>query len=78
MKALRKWDELQGLIEAELLSPAALDSYLERLDTKDGKVTLDVFRDFVAMLDTVLVDEQGNILGLDEADRAVDLGDVLG
>jgi hypothetical protein len=63
-------------VEAELLTQDVLDSYFKHLDVKDGKVDLPAFRAFVEMLDTVLVDEQGTVLGMDDLHRAVDLEGV--
>ena len=76
LKTLRQWDELQGLVEAELISTAALESYFTQLRAPSGRVDLHAFRDFVSMLDTVLVDEEGSILGPDELHRAVDLRNI--
>lgn len=72
-KALRKWDELQGLIEAEIATQEVLDSMFSRLRVENGRVSMEAFRQFIGMLDTVLVDDSGNILGFDEQHRAVDL-----
>lgn len=72
-KALRKWDELQELVEAELASQDAIDSYLSRIEIKNGRVDLKAFKHFMRMLDMVIVDESGNFLTIDDADKAVDL-----
>jgi hypothetical protein len=69
-KALRKWDELQELVEAEIASRETIDEYLRRIEIKDGKVDLPQFQKFISLLDMVLVDDNGNVLGLDEEDRA--------
>ncbi len=74
IKTLRNWDELQGLVEAELITQDVLESYFVRLDVRDSKVDLRAFQAFVGMLDTVLVDEQGSVLGMDDDfSGAVDL-----
>jgi hypothetical protein len=59
-------------VEAELASKEVIDSYLSRIEIKDGKVSLDAFRHFMSMLDMVLVDESGNFV--DDASKAVDVG----
>ncbi len=59
-KALRKWDELRGLIDAGMCSKENVDSYIEALKLKDGKLTLEQFRLFMDMLDDVLSDETGD------------------
>jgi hypothetical protein len=63
-------------VEAELLTQDVLDSYFAHLNVQDGKVDLPAFRAFVEMLDTVLVDEQGAVLGMDDLHRAVNLDGV--
>jgi hypothetical protein len=59
-----------------LADKKTIDSYFNRLKIKDGKVDLDTFREFMAMLDMVLVDGDGNLLGLDDFDKAIDLSNV--
>lgn len=66
IKALREWDELQGLVEAQLVTKAALESYFARLNVQEGKVDLPTFRALIDMLDNVEVDEKGSIKGMDE------------
>ena len=75
-KALRKWDELQELVDSELASQDMLDGYFRNLDIRDGKVSYGQFRKFMSLLDNILVDESGNLLGLDDMELAVDLSDV--
>lgn len=75
-KALRKWDEVQGLVDAEIASQEVIDSMFARVQVENGRVSLPAFRQFIGMLDTVLVDDAGNILSFDEQDRAVDLDGV--
>jgi hypothetical protein len=72
-KALRNWDELKELIEADLASKEIIDSYLARIEIKNGRVSLKAFKAFMTMLDMVLVDESGNLLSMDDIDKAVDL-----
>mmetsp|Transcript_10051 Transcript_10051/g.22600 ORF Transcript_10051/g.22600 Transcript_10051/m.22600 type:complete len:588 (-) Transcript_10051:102-1865(-) len=72
-KALRRWDELQELVQAELATQEIIDSYFRKLDIQGGRVDLPTFQRFVEMLDTVLVDGGGNLLGLDDIDRAIDV-----
>ena len=55
-----------------MASKEVIDSYLSRIEIKDGKVSLDAFRHFMSMLDMVLVDESGNFV--DDASKAVDVG----
>jgi len=68
-KALRKWDELQELIDSGLATKQTIDNYIKKIDVKDGKVNLDGFRRFVELLDHVLIDESGNII--DDEGKAV-------
>lgn len=70
-KALRKWDELQELVEADIASRETIDGYLRRIDIRDGKVDLAQFQKFISLLDMVLVDDNGNVLGLEDEDKAV-------
>ena len=72
-KALRKWDELQELVTADLATQEVIDSYLARIEIKNGRVDLDAFKHFMRMLDMVIVDESGNFLTIDDADKAVDI-----
>lgn len=60
-KALRKWDELEELIDSGLATKQTIDNYIKKINVKDGKVDLDGFRQFVELLDHVLVDESGNL-----------------
>ena len=50
-----------------------LESYFKRLDIVDGRVDFRTFQHFISMLDMVLVDDEGTLLGLDDQDRAIDL-----
>lgn len=69
-KALRKWDELQELIEADLATQEVIDSYISRIEITNGRVSLEAFRHFMKMLDMVIIDESGNFMTMDEADEA--------
>ena len=69
--ANRNWDELKELIEAELASKEVIDTYLSRIEIKDGRVSLEAFRHFMSMLDLVLVDESGDFVA--DLDQAVDM-----
>lgn len=61
-----------------LVKKKSVDGYIDSLKIKDGKVTFDNFKDFVRILDTVLVDIDGNVLdNIEEKHRAVDLDDLL-
>lgn len=73
-KALRKWDELQGLVDADIAPQEVIDSMFARVQVENGRVSLPAFRQFIGMLDTVLVDDAGNMLSFDEQDRAVNMG----
>ena len=74
-KALRKWDELKEIVDADLVSKATVESYINKLNIKNGKVTIDDFKFFMSMLDRVLVDDDGNILGLENEDKAFKIRD---
>ena len=75
--ALRKWGERNEIVTSGLASQAAVDSYLgARVYVQRGRVGLEVFKSFITMLDTVLMESSGNVLGLDEADRAVDISGI--
>lgn len=72
-KALRKWDELEELIEADLATREVIESYMARIEITNGRVSLEAFKHFMRMLDMVIVDESGNFLTMDDADKAVDI-----
>ena len=58
LKQLRKWDELQELVDAGLTSKATLDGYIDRLNLAEGDgVTFEKFQEFIGYLDRVLLDE---------------------
>ena len=75
-KALRKWDELQELIDADLATKEIIESYFIKLNIPNGKIDFKLFEKFINMLDMVLVDESGTMLGFDDIDDAIDLGDL--
>lgn len=56
-----------------LITKNTIEQYLSSLNIKEGKISYDQFKKFIEMIDTVLVDESGNILDIDERDKAVDL-----
>lgn len=58
------------------MSAETIDDYIKRLNLKNDRIDINTFRKFMDMLDTVLVDEEGNLLGFDEADKAVNLDDL--
>ena len=62
---------MKELVEAELASKEVIDTYLSRIEIKNGRVTLDAFRHFMSMLDLVLVDESGDFVA--DLDQAVDM-----
>jgi hypothetical protein len=53
---------LQELIDSGLANKETIDSYVQQLNLRDGKLDLDAFKQFIRLLDTVLVDGEGNIL----------------
>lgn len=64
-KALKAWDELQELYEAEFASEEVISRYLETvmqrraaLGKKSTELDLEAFREFMGMLDMVLLDEE--------------------
>lgn len=50
-----------------------IDSYMSRIEIKNGRVDLEAFKHFMRMLDMVIVDDSGNFLTMDDADKAVDI-----
>jgi hypothetical protein len=63
LKDLQKWDELDGLVDTGLVSRTTIDSYIKRLNIKDeNKIDFETFSKFITMMDTILVDENGNFL----------------
>ena len=62
-KQLRKWDELQELVDAGLTSKSTIDRYIDKLDlAEDEGLTFTKFKEFISYLDRVLLDENGDIL----------------
>jgi len=50
-------------MDSGLVSREAVDGYVQQIDVgKDGRIGLDAFRQFIRLLDTVLVDGEGNLL----------------
>ena len=59
-KQLRKWDELVELIDSGFATQAVIDSHLQKLNiSKDTKIDISLFEEFVAMLDNVDLDDDG-------------------
>ncbi len=62
-KQLRKWDELQELVDAGLTNKDTIDRYVDKLDlAEDEGVTFPKFQLFISYLDRVLLDEGGEFL----------------
>lgn len=51
---MRNWDELRGVVESGLVSQSTINSYIERLQIKDGKVDLESFMEFMSMVSRIL------------------------
>lgn len=49
-------------MDSGLATKETVDSYVKKLHLKDGKIDLDAFREFIKLLDNVLVDGEGNVL----------------
>jgi hypothetical protein len=62
-KDLRKWDELKEVVQAGLVPSEVLESYFDKINIEDGKIYLPAFKEFMNLIDTVLIDDDGNILG---------------
>ena len=45
-----------------LATRETIDSYVQRLDIKGGKIDREAFRQFIRLLDVVLVGEDGEML----------------
>jgi len=74
LKDLREWDELEALLESNLASEDTVESYFTRLGFREDKrIDFAAFSEFIKLIDTVLVDEKGNILGIEDEDKAVAL-----
>jgi len=76
VKQLRKWDELVDTVEAGFLDWKTVDEYIAKLNAPNGRVDLEIFKEFMALMDRVLVDGNGDFLGLDEEGLAVDLDGI--
>jgi len=63
LKQLMKWDEVDELITSELVPKDVIDGYVKQLNLKSDKLTLEDFTNFIHLLDEVLVDASGNIVG---------------
>ena len=60
--ALYSWDELQELMQSGMVTRETIDSYVAQVNFEDGRLDLEAFRAFIRLLDTVLVDGEGNLL----------------
>lgn len=60
-----------------LVTKKTVAEYQSKIVAKDGKVSYDEFRKYVKLLDTVLVDENGEVLDYEDKNRAVNLDDLL-
>eukprot|EP00981_Chlorochromonas_danica_P011685 scaffold4209_cov160-Ochromonas_danica.AAC.12 len=61
-KALRNWDELKALMDSGIVSKKMVSDFIEQIDVKDGRLSLDNFRQFMDLLDSVFSE------GFDEDD----------
>ncbi len=50
-----------------------VNSYIDSLDAPGGKISLETFKKFMEKMDRILVDDEGNSLGLDKLSQALDL-----
>lgn len=76
--ALRKWEDVRGLVENNIFTNESLDYFIKDLGAPSGHVTYEHFKKFVKSLDSALTDENGTILTPDQYHRAVFLpGQVL-
>lgn len=73
--ALRKWDDVQGLVQSNVFSKDTLDYFIKDLGAPAGHVKYEHFHKFVKSLDNALFDENGKILTPDEKHRAVNYWD---
>lgn len=76
IKALRKWDELVDTVEAGFVDWKTVDEYIAKLNAPSGRVNLSLFKEFMSLMDRVLVDGDGNFLGLDGEGLAIDLDGI--
>lgn len=65
------------MIDNEIISKATVDGYIKMLNIKNGQVGFEAFRKFIKLLDTVLIDEKGEFVELEDKSRAVNLDDLL-
>lgn len=73
-KQLRKWDELLDTVDAGFIDMKTVDGYIKQLNIPaNGQIGLELFMAFMEKMDRILVDDAGNMLGLDEEGLAVDL-----
>ena len=76
LKELRKWDELVDTVDSGFIEMSTVEGYIQRLNTPNDRINLNEFKKFMAMMDQILVDESGNILSLDDADKAINLDEL--
>lgn len=69
--ALRKWDDVQGLVQSNVFSKDTLDYFIKDLGAPAGRVKYEHFHRFVKSLDNAFFDKNGKILTPDEKHRAV-------
>lgn len=62
-KALRNWDELKALMDSGVVSKKMVNDFIEQIDVKDGRLSLENFRQFMELLDDVFSE------GFDEEDE---------
>ena len=60
----------------ELASKELVDSYIQQLNIKNGRINFDSFTQFIGMLDHVLVDNEGNLVDFDNLSNAIDLSNL--
>ena len=73
--ALRKWEDVQALVNDNIVSKNTLDYFIKDLGAPAGRVKYEHFHKFVKSLDSAMIDENGKILTPDEKHRAVNVWD---
>ena len=64
-------------VEAGFIDMKTVDGYIKQLNIpSNGQIDLGLFKDFMDKMDRVLVDDAGNLLGLDEDDLAAEMGGI--
>jgi hypothetical protein len=54
-KDLRKWDELDEVVDSGLADRGTIDSYVSKLNIQNGKIDFDGFKEFMAMVIAVFM-----------------------